>query len=264
MSDRIIVERSGGVADVRLNRPDKLNGLDAEMFLALDALGDELAADKSVRCVVLSGNGRSFCAGLDFGAVMSGGFQASGRNLMDRPDGAVVNLAQRAAHVWTALPMPVIAAVHGHCYGGGLQMALAADMRIVSPDAKLSVMEIKWGLIPDMTGSQTLRHLVRIDVAKELTFTGRIIDGREAAALGLATRLSDNPHADALALAREIASKSPSAIRAGKALFERGYVGSTEAGLLLEETLQKTLIGKPNQMEAVTANFEKREANFAD
>lgn len=264
MSDRILVERSGGVADVRLNRPDKLNGLDAEMFLALDQLGDELAADTSVRCVVLSGSGRAFCAGLDFGAVMSGAFQASGRNLLDRPNGAIVNLAQRAAHVWTALPMPVIAAVHGHCFGGGLQMALAADIRIVAPDAKLSVMEIKWGLIPDMTGSQTLRHLVRLDVAKELTYTGRIVDGREAAALGLATKVSEQPYEDALAMAREIAAKSPSAIRADKALFNQAYVGSTAEGLLLEETLQKTLLGGANQTEAVTANFEKRPPVFQD
>src|SRR5262249_60112411 len=131
------------------------------------------------------------------------------------------NYAQQAAYVWTELPVPVIAAVHGVAYGGGLQIALAADMRFVAPDAQLSVMEIKWGLIPDMTGSQTLRRLVRLDVAKELTFTGRVISGTEAAALGLATHGSDRPREDALALAREVAGKSPASIRAGQQLLNR-------------------------------------------
>jgi enoyl-CoA hydratase/carnithine racemase len=162
------------------------------------------------------------------------------------------------------LPVPVIAAVHGVAFGGGLQIALAADIRFVAPDAQLSVMEIKWGLIPDMTGSQTLRHLVRLDVAKELMFTGRLITGSEAVALGLATRVSDDPHADALALACEIAAKSPDAVRAGKRLLNQAGLVSLADGLRLEESLQLTLIGTPNQVEAVQANMEKRTPRFKD
>jgi len=263
MSERVTVEIVGGVADVRLNRADKLNGLDRGMFEALGALGDRIAAAREVRCVVLSGEGRSFCAGLDFMSFMEngGGVEPS---LLHRPEGAVANLAQRAAEVFLAMPMPVVAALHGHVYGGGLQIALAADIRFAHPDAKLSVMEIKWGLIPDMTGSQTLRRLVRLDVAKELTFTGRTIDGREAHALGLVTHVSESPYEDALALAREIATKSPDAIRAGKELLDQSALVGFAEGLLLEEELQKRIIGKPNQLEAVQANFEKRPANFAD
>ena len=164
----------------------------------------------------------------------------------------------------SALPQPVIAAVHGVAYGGGLQIALGADIRIVARDAKLSVMEIKWGLIPDMSGSQTLRQLVRLDVAKELTFTGRVVSGTEAVELGLATRTAENPFASALDLAGEIASKSPDAIRAGKKLFEESWLGSRHDGFALEEKLQRSLIGSPNQLEAVKANLEKRTPEFTD
>lgn len=264
MGERVVVEVQGGVADVRLNRPDKLNGLDAAMFAELDALGGRVGSDKSIRSVVLSGAGRAFCAGLDFLSFMGGGGDGLPVDLLSRPEGSAANLAQRAAYVFLEMPVPVVAALHGHVYGGGLQIALAADIRFAHPDAKLSVMEIKWGLIPDMTGSQTLRRLVRLDVAKELTFTGRIIDGREAAALGLVTHLSETPYDDALALAREIATKSPDAIRAGKELLDRSGLVGMEEGLRLEEQIQKRIIGKPNQLEAVQANFEKRAANFLD
>jgi enoyl-CoA hydratase/carnithine racemase len=264
MSERVKVTVADGIADVRLDRPDKLNGLDRGMFAALDALGGRIAADRSIRCVVLSGEGRSFCAGLDFMSFMEDGGDGPSGSLLDRPDGAVANLAQRAAQVFLEIPVPVIAALHGHVYGGGLQIALAADIRFCHPDARLSVMEIKWGLIPDMTGTQTLRRLVRLDVARELTYTGRIFSGAEAAALGVVTRLSDNPHEDAMVLAREIAAKSPDAIRAAKEVLDRaGDVGFAE-GLLLEEQIQKRIIGRPNQLEAVKANFEKRPANFSD
>jgi enoyl-CoA hydratase/carnithine racemase len=166
--------------------------------------------------------------------------------------------------VWKELPVPVIAALHGVAYGGGLQIALGADLRFVTPDARLSVMEIKWGLVPDMSGTQLLRHLVRLDVAKELTFTGRVVSGAEAVELGLATHLSDTPREAALALAREIAQKSPSAIRAGKKLLDAAVIAGVEEGLALEQELQTTLLGRPNQVEAVRANLEKREPRFQD
>ena len=266
MSDRVTVSKQDGVADVRLSRPDKLNALDFAMLEGLVETGKALAADRSLRAVVLSGEGRAFCAGLDFAGfmAMAGTVDAAARNLLARSPDSPANSAQRAAWVWSELPVPVIAAVHGVAYGGGLQIALAADIRFVAPDARLSVMEIKWGLIPDMTGTQTLRHLVRLDVAKELTFTGRIVSGTEAVALGLATRVADDPRAAALALAREIAGKSPEAVRAAKKLLNQAGVLHREEGLRLEETLQLSLIGSPNQLEAVQANFEKREPRFRD
>lgn len=264
MSERVKTTIEGGVADVRLARPEKLNGLDLEMFEALARAGRALADDRSVRAVVLSGEGRAFSAGLDFQAFLSGGAGGGRPDLLRRDADWPANFAQSAAYVWTVLPVPVIAAVHGYAFGGGLQIALAADIRIVAPDAKLSVMEIKWGLIPDMTGSQRLRHLVRLDVAKELTFTGRIVTGAEAVALGLATRVAEDPRAAAFELAREIAGKSPEAIRAAKELFERSWEEPLRAGLEREERLQRGLMGSPNQREAVQANLEKRAPRFRD
>jgi enoyl-CoA hydratase/carnithine racemase len=261
MSDRVLVSIEDGVADVRLARPDKLNALDAAMFEALIEAARGLASDPSLRAVVLSGEGRAFCAGLDFPSFQGGG---AAIDLFERGDESPANTAQRAPWIWTELPVPVIAAVHGYAFGGGLQIALAADVRLVAPDAELSVMEIKWGLVPDMAGTQLLRHLVRLDVAKELTYTGRRVSGREAVELGLATRLADDPHAEALALAREIAGKSPDAIRAGKRLLDASVRVSTEEGLLLEEKMQRGLLGSPNQIEAVKANFERRAPRFRD
>jgi enoyl-CoA hydratase/carnithine racemase len=266
MSDRVTVQMVDHVADVRLNRPDKLNALDLAMFEALVESGRALARDNHVRAVVLSGEGRSFCAGLDFASfmAMSGRGQTQPRNLLDRAPDSPANFAQEACYVWMALPVPVIAAVRGHTYGGGLQLALAADIRLATPDTQMSVMEVKWGLIPDMTGTQTLRHLVRLDVAKELTFTGRIISGAVAAELGLVTHVSEHPYEDAMDLARTIAGKSPHAIRSGKRLLDASRPGSLEEGLRLEESLQRTLLGSPNQVEAVQANFQKRLPDFRD
>lgn len=266
MSDRVVVSTTDGVADVRLNRPDKLNALDVPMFQALVEAGRAVARDRSVRAVVLSGEGRAFCAGLDMGSfqAMAGG-GGGGPNLLSREGSeSPANFAQLAAWVWTEVPVPVIAAVHGVAYGGGLQVALGADLRLVAPDARLSVMEIKWGLVPDMSGTQTLRRLVRLDIAKDLTFTGRVVEGPEAVALGLATRVEADPRAAALALARDIAGRSPDAIRAGKRLLDQSGLVPVPEGLALEERLQRGLIGRPNQVEAVRANLEKRTPRFAD
>ena len=268
MSDRVSVRIEDHVADVRLDRADKMNALDAAMFDALVETGLELASEPQVRAVVLSGEGRAFCAGLDFTSFMgmAGGAASGGQGigLLQRDASSPANRAQLAAWVWQELPVPVIAAIHGVAYGGGLQIALGADIRFVAPDAKLSVMEIKWGLVPDMSGTQTLRHLVRLDVAKELTFTGRVVSGTEAVALGLATHVSDAPREAALAMAREIAAKSPAAVRAGKQLLNASVTASVEDGLRLEARLQTSLIGKPEQVEAVRANLEKRAPRFGD
>ncbi len=271
MSERVAIKLVNGVADVRLNRPDKMNAIDQDMFQGLVAAGRELAANPEVRAVVLSGEGRAFCAGLDMASFQamgrrSGGGSGGGAGANDgtrvERDESPANPAQRAAYIWQELPMPVIAAIHGVAYGGGFQIAMGADIRYVAPDARLSVMEIKWGLIPDMAGTQTLRNLVRLDVAKELTFSGRVISGSEAYELGLATRVSDHPLEDALELAREIAAKSPDAIRAGKKLLNASVQVSLEEGLRLEEKIQADLIGSPNQIESVRANLDKRPPSF--
>lgn len=279
MSDRITVVRNGGIADVRLNRADKMNALDPAMFAALIATADELAADPTLRCVVLSGEGPSFCAGLDFASFQQmgsgdeiddgegGGGNGGDREVRDitKPmDGRITHRGQQAVYGWTSLPVPVIAAVHGHALGGGFQLALGADIRIVAPDATLSVLEIRWGLIPDMTGTQTLVNLVGVDVAKELTFTGRMISGTEARELGLATSLSDDPRTAALEMASEIAAKSPHAIRAAKRLFNEASELSVADGFARERAEIAQLIGSPNQVEQVMAFFEKRPPNFAD
>ncbi|MBW2267965.1 MAG: crotonase/enoyl-CoA hydratase family protein [Deltaproteobacteria bacterium] len=260
MSGRVRVEIESGIADVRLTRADKLNALDAEMFSAITDAGTTLAADRSLRAVVLSGEGRSFCAGVDVANFAKpGGLDPFARN-----DAGPANRVQRAAWVWNEVPVPVIAAIHGACFGGGLQIALGADIRFARPDAKLSVMESKWGLIPDMSLSQTLLQLVRADVAKELTFTGRILSGDEAAELGLVTQLSEDPLAAAFELAHEIARRSPDAVRAAKQLLDKAPQLSVEQGLRLEEGLQRALLGKANQREAVKANLEKRDPEFSD
>lgn len=273
MTDRIIVEIAEHVADVRLNRPDKINALDAAMFDALVATGARLATEPGVRAVVLSGEGRGFCAGLDFAAFQTmaegsgdDGAKAPGRggNRITDTEGRITHRGQQAAWTWQELPVPVIAAVHGVALGGGLQVALGADLRIVAPDARLSVLEIRWGLTPDMTATETLLRLVGLDVAKELLWTGRIVDGTEAVELGLATRVADDPRAAALDLARDLASRSPDAVRAGKRLLNAANRRALAEAFAAERAEIGTLIGSPNQVEAVRAWFEKRPPDFTD
>ena len=264
MSERVRVEKKDGIADVRMVRVDKMNAVDMDMFIALVEAGAELARDRSLRAVVLSGEGRAFCSGLDIPGLMANTGKREGPSLTERTDESPANYAQRSAWVWQEVPVPVIAAVHGVAYGAGIQIALGADIRFVAPDARLSIREAHWGLIPDVAGTQTLRHLVGLDHAKELTFTARVLSGTEAKEIGLATHLSDDPYADAMALAAEIAQRSPDAVRAAKKLWNHAVIGTHAAGLALEEQIQRTIMGKPNQLEAVKANMEKREPNFED
>ncbi len=262
IAQRVSVRIEDRVAEVRLSRPDKHNALDFAMFEAIAAAIDQLAEDRSVRAVVLCGEGPSFCSGLDFPS-----FIAEGRpidEMLFRPDGEVANLAQRVAHGWQTLPAPVIAAVHGNCIGGGAQIALGADLRIVSPDARISIREAHFGLIPDMGITRSLPRLVRFDVAKELVLTARLVDGAEALRIGLATRLADAPLEAARELAGEIAARSPDATRRGKSLLERAWAMPEAESLLLEEELQRELLGSPNQMKAVQAVFGGEPADFDD
>jgi enoyl-CoA hydratase/carnithine racemase len=185
--------------------------------------------------------------------------------LLDRDEDRLANMAQRVTYDWSLVPAPVIAAIHGNCFGGGLQIALGADIRIAAPDAKLSILEIKWGLVPDMGITQTLPRLVPIDVAKELTFSGRIVSGTDAHALGLVTRTADDALAAALALADEIAQKSPDAVRAAKRLYDETWESNDAAtALVLESELQTALIGSPNQIAAVVAGMSGEKPVFVD
>jgi enoyl-CoA hydratase/carnithine racemase len=263
MSRRVEITIEGHVATVALNRPDKHNALDVEMFEAILGAAERLRREQGVRAVVLHGLGPSFCSGLDVVSIMqSAGGGISG--LTDRVRGKLPNFFQRASHDWLTLPMPVIAALHGSVLGGGLQIALGADIRITTPDARLSVMEVKWGLIPDMGITRTLPRLVSIDVAKELTYTGRTVSGEAAAALGLVTRVSDDPLAAAHQLAGEIAGRSPDAVRRAKRLYETAWTGETSQTLALEAQLQLEVIGSPNQLAAVAAGLSGEPAEFVD
>jgi enoyl-CoA hydratase/carnithine racemase len=269
MEERVSISISEGVADVRLVRADKMNALDQAMFEALVAATERLSKDKSVRVVVLSGEGRAFCAGLDMGrfAAMKekGGNGIPGgenRDLTARTHGQA-NFAQQAVWGWRQLPVPVIAAIQGVAFGGGFQLALGADMRFLAPDARMSIMEIKWGLVPDMAGTPLLASLVRDDILRDLTYTGRIFSAQEAMSYGLATRICDDPRAAAFEVAREIAGKSPDAIRAAKRMLNNLSVDPGPA-LLAESVEQMKLMGTPNQTEAVRANLEKRAPRFAD
>ena len=273
MTERIEWTRhADGVVELQLSRADKMNALDPAMFDALIEAGEALREDKAARAVVISGRGKAFCAGLDMASfermqqqdagagVLGEG--AAGADLVVRTHG-ISNAAQQVAMVWREVPVPVIAAVHGVAFGGGLQVALGADIRIVAPDTRLSVMEIKWGLVPDMAGMVLMRELARSDVVRELTFTGRIFSGEEALRLGFATRVSADPLAEALQMAHEIAGKSPDAIRAGKRLLNASLSQSAAELLLAESVEQKALIGSPNQVEAVKANIERRAPRFS-
>ncbi len=272
-SERVSVTIEAGVADVRLDRSDKMNALDGPMFDALVATSAALAEDPSVRVVVLSGNGRAFCAGLDFGgfeAMAAGGGTAGdegavgGTTAISHVEGdRITHHGQQAVYGWTDLPVPVIAAVHGVALGGGIQLALGADIRIVAPDARMSVLEIRWGLVPDMTGTKRLVELVGLDVAKELTFTGRMVDGVEAQAIGLATQVADDPHGAAMAMATEIAQKSPDAVRAAKRMLRAVGTADEATAFATERREIGALIGSPNQVESIQAYFEKREPRFS-
>jgi enoyl-CoA hydratase/carnithine racemase len=259
-NDRVTIEVTDSIADVTLNRPDKLNALDHDMFSALSEASAALAKRDDVRVVVLSGRGRAFCAGLDL-AAMAGDPSFGLRG--DRSYG-IANVFQNAAWGWRSLPMPVIAAIHGVAFGGGLQIALGADIRVVAPGTKLAVMEARWGLVPDMAGIALLRGLVRDDVARELTYTARQFSGAEAAELGLATHLADDPHEVAMALAGQIVARSPRAVRSAKRLFGLSQDAGAEALLLAESREQEQLLAGPDLPETIAAHAEKRAPRFAD
>lgn len=271
MSERVSTTITDGVADVRMTRPDKRNALDNSMFQALADAGEALKSAPGLRAVVLSGEGASFCAGLDFGsfqAMANPDPEAVAARRAEGPShlaaGQITHRGQQACWVWQELPVPVIAAVHGHALGGGIQIALGADIRIVHPATQLSVRETYWGLVPDMTGTLTLSQLVRADILKDLVFSARVFSGTEAHEIGIATRLSETPYEDAMAMARDLAAMNPDALRGAKALINGLLHEKAAAQFEQERRIIASLGGTANQAETVAANFAKRPAVYTD
>ena len=261
MSSRVLVNiKENGIAVVTLNRSEKMNAIDQDMFKAITAAGESLKNNRAVKAVVIHGEGAGFCAGLDLSNFSEDAPEVLA--LGSDEIGKAPNMYQQVAWVWKEVPVPVIAAVHGVCFGGGLQIALGADMRYVHQNTKLSIMESKWGLIPDMAGTQILRDLCRVDVAKELTFTGRVFNGEQAVQYGIATEVANDPLAKAMAVAESIVALSPDAMVYAKQLFEEGWQCSREEGLLMEETLNAKLMGSENQMEAIRSGMSKSKGNY--
>lgn len=263
MSDTVVLKVEGHVATVTLNRPDTHNAINLEMFEALSDVGEQLKSLRSVRSVVLQGAGENFCAGIDTSIFQKSGFAVDSQAMAPGAS-SPANFFQRAAYVWREIPMPVICAITGVAYGGGLQIALGADLRYACPDARMSVMEVKWGLIPDMAISTTLRDILAVDRIKELAWSGRVVTGDEALQLGLVTALHDDPRAAAKQTALAISEKSPDAIQAMKRLFNSAWQLSDAKALALEAELQLSVIGKENQLEAAMANSQNREPEFSD
>jgi enoyl-CoA hydratase/carnithine racemase len=275
IDDRVTISVIDGIADVKMNRADKRNALDNAMFTSLSAAGEYLKKLDGLRVVVLSGDGASFCAGLDFSSFAQMAEAAPKANAADKKpveksdmnagamvDGRITHMAQQVCWVWQEVPVPVIAAVHGHALGGGIQIALGCDIRIVHPETQLSVREVHWGLIPDMTGTLMLSRLVRPDIVKNLVFTARMFSGREAHEMGIATQLSQDVHADAMTMAREIAGRSPDAVRGAKKLINLLANSGAAEQFAAERATIGQLIGSANQAEAVMSHFEKRPPNF--
>ncbi len=261
--DRITLSMGDdGVAQVRLSRPDKLNALDAAMFAALAEVGAALAGLQGLRAVVLAGEGRGFCAGLDL-ASFAGGADGAALPVAARTHG-IANLYQIAALQWRDLPVPVIAALHGVCFGGGLQIASGADLRVAAPDARLAIMELKWGIVPDMAGFALWRGLVRDDCLRELIYSAREISGEEAQRLGLATLLDPDPLTRATLIAQSIAGKNPHAVRAAKRLANGAHDRSMAEILLAESEAQAGLLFSKNQLEAVMSQMHGRAPAFDD
>lgn len=253
--DRVTTEIQDGLARVRLARPEKHNGMDFAMLQGVIEACRSLRRDRTVRAAILAGDGPSFCAGLDFKTVLSKPISAAaGYAKLWKP---TRNDFQAWSMAWRELPFPVIAAVHGNCFGAGIQLALGADIRIATPDAKLSVMEAKWGLIPDMGGAALLRELVPLDVAKELCFTGRVLSGTDAHRLGLVTHVDADPLAAAEKLAAEIIARSPDAIAAGKFLLQQAWHDDEAGALSFERHWQRRLMGRANQRIAVNNNLSR-------
>lgn len=261
-NNRVLLEIDQGIATVTLNRPDKYNGLDMAMFDAIVAVTRQLKKDRSVRAIILKGAGEAFCSGLDVAKVSKN--PVNFLKLLVKPGRKISNLAQDVGYLWRDVPAPVIAVTHGYCFGGGFQIALGADFRFSTGDCEFSIMETKWGLIPDMSLTVTLRELISIDLAKELTMTARRFNGTDAKEMGLVSRVCDDPLAEAQAFARELAERSPDAVAASKLLFNRTWSAPDKAALDWETRLQKKILARTNQRTAVARNTSDPEKAYED
>ena len=264
MKQRIRITVQDHVATVMLDRATKRNAVDLEMFDAFLRARDELAGTPEIRAVVLHGDGPDFCAGIDISVFAGQGIGADGPDIIAPLGNSAANIVQSAALVWRQLPVPVIAALSGAAYGAGLQIAMGADLRVAAPDVRLSVMEVRWGLIPDMAITNTFRHVVRQDYVRELVYTGRIVAAKEALDMGLVTRVSEDPLSVATDIAAEIANKSPDAVRAAKQLINESWDDDPDNALRREASLQHAVLAGGNQREAARANLEKRPPEFTD
>jgi len=263
MSNRVDISIDGHVAEVVLNRPEKHNAVDMQMFDELGQAATQLADNRTVRAVVLRGAGDNFCAGIDVSVFSDPGAGIDAASMAPQGE-SPANRFQRAAYAWRELPVPVICAIQGVAFGAGAQIALGADLRYATADAKLSIMEIRWGLIPDMSITVTTGGLLRQDRLRELAYTGRVVDAGEALEFGLVTAIHQDPVAAAHDTARQIAAKSPDAVRAMKKMFTETRCLDDKASLALEAALQIGVLGTPNQLEAVHANMAGREPEFED
>lgn len=263
MSERVKINIENYIAHVQLSRPDKMNALDMPMLEGIIEAGESLMGNKNVRAIVLSGEGKGFCAGLDLMSMAQIAAIGGTQDIETRTH-EDCNLFQRVTMIWRDLDVPVIAAIHGTAFGGGFQIMLGADIRIIAPDTKLSIMEIKWGLVPDMGGTVLMKDLARGDIIRELVYTGRIFSGTEAKDYGFATQLSADPLQSAFELAKKIAAQSPHAILFAKQLLNDAGANNREDQLMAEAKAQKELIAGVNQKEAVMAGLNKTTPVFSD
>ncbi|MCH8500193.1 MAG: crotonase/enoyl-CoA hydratase family protein [Marinobacter sp.] len=260
--NRVLLDIQDGIATVTLNRPDKYNGLDMPMFEGITRTARQLKKDRSVRAIILKGEGEAFCSGLDVKTVSSNPLNFL--KLLAKPGRKISNLAQDVGYLWRQVPAPVIAVTHGYCFGGGFQIALGADFRFTTASCEFSIMESKWGLIPDMSLAVTLKELIAIDLAKELTMTARRFNGEEAKAMGLVSRVCEDPLAEAQAFARELATRSPDAVAASKLLFNRTWSEGDKTALDWETKLQKKVLARTNQRIAIARNSGQPDKPYVD
>lgn len=261
LQNRVDIDITNDIAFVTLNRADKHNALDLSMFKAIDATIRSLRKNRQIRAVIVQGRGEDFCTGLDINSVMGG--SKTILSLLAKWWPGKANLAQRVSCHWRKIPVPVIMAIQGRCWGGGMQIALGGDFRIVSENSSYSIMETKWGLIPDMAGSLGLRELVAKDVAYKLTMTADVISAQTALVYGLVTEISDNPLQSAMKLASAISSRSPDAVAAVKTLYGRTWRAVSWKMLARESFYQiKILLGKNQKIATLKQSKPDKEISY--
>jgi len=258
IQNRVTIDIKDQIAFIALARPEKLNALDMDMFEAIVKTTKIIKKNKEIRAVILSGEGAAFCSGIDVKSMFNNPLVAL--KLLIKPGTKASNLAQDVSILWRNLPVPVIAVTHGKCWGGGFQIALGADFRYSTPDCEFSIMESRWGLIPDMGGTVSLRELAQLDIIKELAMTARIFKGTEAKQFGLVTHVHNNPMEEAIKFAEEIKLRSPDAIASTKLLFNKTWLSSIKQALNWETKLQRKLIGRFNQRTAIKNGSKKQQA----